>query len=388
MPPGAAATAAIGCEFAFTALADVPPSRSWHRWLGARAAFAGLHRRAPWSVGGACRALRTTDGYVAVSLARPDDVAAVPAIVERDVVVEGAPTAWRLLEAWSAGTPAAEVSARLALLGVPGGAVPAPGQWWPQASSAEGEVAAPVGRVEVAAGSARHAAPLVVDLSSLWAGPLCAHLLGRAGATVVKVELSGRLDGARRGNTAFYDALHAGHDSVVVDLAVAADRDLLESLFEAADIVIEASRPRALLSWGFDPFDICARSPTTWVSITAYGRRFGDLVGFGDDVAMVAGLVAREPGDDLPLPCGDAIADPLTGMHAAVHALASHRAGGSRLLDLPMADVVAATVAWVPTPPTVLASAPEPVTPDPPSSIDGQAAPPAGRDTEKWRRRA
>src|SRR2546425_1090972 len=28
---------------------------------------------------------------------------------------------------------------------------------------------------------------LVVDLSSLWAGPLCAHLLANAGATVIKV---------------------------------------------------------------------------------------------------------------------------------------------------------------------------------------------------------
>ena len=40
--------------------------------------------------------------------------------------------------------------------------------------------------------------PLVVDLSALWAGPLCAHLLGLAGARVVKVESLGRPDGARR----------------------------------------------------------------------------------------------------------------------------------------------------------------------------------------------
>jgi hypothetical protein len=43
----------------------------------------------------------------------------------------------------------------------------------------------------------------------------------------------------------------------------------------------------------------------------------------------------------LPLICGDAIADPLTGMHAALAALASHRSGGGRLLSLPLRDVVA-----------------------------------------------
>ncbi|EUA43140.1 hypothetical protein I552_7881 [Mycobacterium xenopi 3993] len=42
---------------------------------------------------------------------------------------------------------------------------------------------------------------LVADLSSLWAGPLCAQLLARAGAVVVKVESPARptaLDAANR----------------------------------------------------------------------------------------------------------------------------------------------------------------------------------------------
>jgi crotonobetainyl-CoA:carnitine CoA-transferase CaiB-like acyl-CoA transferase len=133
------------------------------------------------------------------------------------------------------------------------------------------------------------------------------------------------------------------------------------------------------------------------VSITAYGRTEPYLAGFGDDVAMAAGLVARED-DGVPVPCGDAIADPLTGMHAAVAALASHRLGGSRIIDVAMADVVAATVAWSPvrtlpaqrvggawvvegaTGRTAVADGRR-RTPEAP------AAPP-GRDTELWRRRA
>jgi hypothetical protein len=38
--------------------------------------------------------------------------------------------------------------------------------------------------------------------------------------------------------------------------------------------------------------------------------------------------------------CGDAIADPLTGMHAALAALASVRAGGGHLLSLSLHQTV------------------------------------------------
>ena len=49
---------------------------------------------------------------------------------------------------------------------------------------------------------------IVVDLSALWAGPLCGDLLARAGATVVKVESTQRPDGARRGPAEFFDLLN------------------------------------------------------------------------------------------------------------------------------------------------------------------------------------
>jgi hypothetical protein len=82
------------------------------------------------------------------------------------------------------------------------------------------------------------------------------------------------------------------------------------------------------------------------VSITGYGRALpgGGWVGFGDDAAVAAGLSARGPGP--PLFCGDAIADPLTGLHAAVAALASWRMGGGALLDLPLRGVVAHALAF------------------------------------------
>jgi hypothetical protein len=326
--------------------------------------------------------VRCADDFAVVNLVRPEDVESVAAVVEHDHMVADATEAWRLLDEWALDLPVSTVVDRLRLLGIPSGAVPPPGAWWPEGSIPPGFPRSPVLRTELAAGPRRADPPLVVDLSSLWAGPLCAMLLGRAGARVVKVEFAQRLDGARRGNRDFYDVLHAGHDSVLLDPADARDHDMLCRLLAAADIVVEASRPRALQSWGIDAPALCERTPTTWVSITAYGRRFPERVGFGDDVAMASGLAVRDPGDEWPLPCGDAIADPLAGMHAAVHAMASHLAGGSRLLDIAMSEVAASTVAWSPTCAQPLEGAPAPV---PPDAGPGLAAAAPGRDTAKWR---
>jgi crotonobetainyl-CoA:carnitine CoA-transferase CaiB-like acyl-CoA transferase len=184
------------------------------------------------------------------------------------------------------------------------------------------------------------ARPLVLDLTALWAGPLCAHLLGRTGARVVKVESVTRPDGSRAGPAAFFDLLHAGHESVVLDLGTPAGRAALRALAAAADVVLEASRPRALRRLGLEAGEYVAAG-TTWTSITAYGRGPGaDLAGFGDDVAAAAGLVAWDRGE--PLPCGDALADPLAGVHAAVATVAALHDSAAHLLDVSMHRVAAA----------------------------------------------
>ena len=117
----------------------------------------------------------------------------------------------------------------------------------------------------------------------------------------------------------------------------------MAALVDAADGVIESSRPRALARFGLDA-DAAAAAGTTWVSITAYGRGV-DRVGFGDDVAAGSGLVATAA-DGRPVFCGDAIADPLTGLTAAV--LAARAPASGALLDIAMSGVVAATLDAVP----------------------------------------
>jgi crotonobetainyl-CoA:carnitine CoA-transferase CaiB-like acyl-CoA transferase len=179
--------------------------------------------------------------------------------------------------------------------------------------------------------------PWVVDLSSLWAGPLCTQLLARAGARVVKVESVRRPDGARRGAPAFFDLLNGGKASLALDFERADDRARLRRLIAAADLVVESSRPRALRQLGVRDDELLAESPgLSWLSITGHGAQGpeADRVAFGDDAAVAAGLAAACADADGPLFCADAVADPLAGLEAAAEALRALAEGGGLRIDV------------------------------------------------------
>jgi crotonobetainyl-CoA:carnitine CoA-transferase CaiB-like acyl-CoA transferase len=184
--------------------------------------------------------------------------------------------------------------------------------------------------------------PVVVDLSSLWAGPLCSHVLSLAGARVIKVESTRRPDAGRSAER-FFDLLHAGQESVALDFTQPGDRARLRALIAAADLVIEGSRPRALEQLGIEPRECLRERPDlVWLSLTAYGRDgpWRHHVGFGDDTAVAGGLVGRDVAGR-PLFIGDALADPITGLLAAAYALAALSAGGGCLLDIALRDAAA-----------------------------------------------
>jgi len=284
--------------------------------LGERAAHADLHRRGDVSCGGSSRLLRAADGWVAVSLARDEDVALVPAWLEAAPDDIGEVVGRRA---------AVELVARAALVGLPVSRV------------GESRALSPFAAVPLRGkGAPGQPSRLVVDLSSLWAGPLCGQLLGQAGFRVIKVESITRPDGARLGPPAFFDLLHAGQESAALDLASRTGRAALQRLVDSADVVIEASRPRALDQLGIGPSD---RGPAVWVSITGYGREgdAGNRVAFGDDAAAAAGLVVCD--ETGPCFCADAAADPATGLYAAVATLAALAEGGRWLLDIRLAGV-------------------------------------------------
>src|SRR5437588_10292928 len=84
--PVAATVEAAGARFEeVSARLGRTVSLDWGALLAERAAIAGLTRGGRQSAGRACRLLRAHDGWVAVNLARPDDVDLVPAWLSVDV---------------------------------------------------------------------------------------------------------------------------------------------------------------------------------------------------------------------------------------------------------------------------------------------------------------
>ncbi|MFJ2887144.1 CoA transferase [Streptomyces sp. NPDC087305] len=307
----------------FTELTGVPVDLPTALFL--RAQLAALERPSRTSANGSCHLLGTADGWAAVNLARPDDLAAVPALL----AILGSPDEPKGLHAAVRRNTATEVAAAARLLGI-AAAVPGSAQGGRPAVHAErwGER-----RIRAMPGIQ------VVDFSALWAGPLCARLLGLAGARVMKVESATRPDGARYGTPAFYRWLHDGHDSAVLDFVPGA----LDAIVAEADVVIEASRPRALRRLGLRAEEFLAARPgRVWVGITGYGRE-NDRIAFGDDAAVAGGLTGHDPDGD-PVFLGDALADPVTGVFAGQAVARSLAEGGGELLCVSMA-ACAATLA-------------------------------------------
>ncbi len=314
--------------------------------LTGRAILLGLEPADRISAGGATRLMPSRDGWCALTLSRPDDVDAVPALVQSDAVGDDR---WRAVQAWAADHDAADVTGRARLLGLPVATL--------------GETPAAPPRIHhVGAGTSPRGLTglLVADLSVMWAGPLCGQLLARAGATVVKVESPNRPDGTRAGPPSFFEWMNSGKLSYTADFD---EPSALRRLLETADVVIESSRPAALARRGLGPADVAPRDGRVWLRITGHGTDGdrADWVAFGDDAAVAGGLV-RGTHDD-PQFCGDAIADPLTGLHAALEVAQSLSRGGGDLIEMSMA-AVAATYAQNPRiPETRCAATPEPSKP-------------------------
>jgi CoA-transferase family III len=317
--PVAVLTRARRVADAFHALTGVETNPA--ELLTGRAALLGLTPPGRISAGGATHLMRSSDGWCALTLSRQDDVDAVPALLESDAVADDP---WPAVQQWVASTPSPDVTSRARLLGLPVAAL--------------GETAPAPPRITRLGNSATPRTPtelLVADLSSMWAGPLCGQLLARAGATVVKVETLARPDGTRAGSPKFFDWMNSGKLSYAVDFDQPAG---LRRLLEAADIVIESSRPTALAHRGLGPMP---RDGLVWLRITGHGAdgERANWVAFGDDAAVSGGLVSGTASE--PQFCGDAIADPLAGLHAAQHVVESLRRSGGELIELSMAAVAA-----------------------------------------------
>jgi|SRR5437867_1426761 len=172
----------------------------------------------------------------------------------------------------------------------------------------------------------------VLDLTRVLAGPLCTMLLGDLGADVVKVERPDRGDDTRewgppfdsRGESAYYLSVNRNKLSISVDLSAPSERQTLQGLMAAADVVVENFVPGSLDRLGISAESAMRDHPhLVWCGITGFGHA-SRRPGYDFVVQAESGWMAitGEP-DGSPMKVGVALADVIAGKDAALAIVAA-----------------------------------------------------------------
>lgn len=176
---------------------------------------------------------------------------------------------------------------------------------------------------------------LIADFSRILAGPYATMLLADLGADVIKVEKPGTGDDTRGwgppwagANSAYFLSANRNKRSVELDLTDETDRRTAFALLARADVMIENLRPGALEKLGFGYESVrSVNSDIVYCSISGFGRDGGAHLPGYDLLAQSAGglmsITGPEPG--VPTKVGVALADVITGLHAAIGILAALR---------------------------------------------------------------
>ncbi|MEU2566956.1 CaiB/BaiF CoA transferase family protein [Streptomyces althioticus] len=216
--------------------------------------------------------------------------------------------------------------------------------------------------------AAPHAAPplaglRVLDLATLFAGPLAATLLGDFGADVVKVEHPRKPDPSRGhgpskdGVGLWWKVLGRNKRAITLDLSAPGGRDTLLRLVRSADVVVENFRPGTLEKWDLGWPELSAANPRLVLArVTGFGQ-FGPYAhrpGFGTLAEAMSGFAALtgEPDGAPTLPpfgLADSVAG-LTTAYAIMTALAARdRTGRGQVVDTALIEPILAALGPHPT---------------------------------------
>ncbi len=194
----------------------------------------------------------------------------------------------------------------------------------------------------------------VLDMSQAISGPYAARILADLGADVLRVEgprtdVTEHFGAVRDGRSGMYAQMNAGKRSIGVDLAGPGAVDLIRRLAATADVLIENFRPGVMDRLGLGYASLSADNPRlVMLSVSGFGpdsarRALAPVIHAESGLlARQAELDGRAP-TDLPL----ALADTVTGLHAAIAVLAAlhqrEASGRGQHIGLSMLASVAAS---------------------------------------------
>lgn len=202
------------------------------------------------------------------------------------------------------------------------------------------------------------AAPLsgvrVLDISTLFAGPLAATFLGDFGADVIKVEHPTRPDAARghgpakAGVNLWWKTLGRNKRTITINLGSPDGAALLLRLVADADVLIENFRPGTLERWGIGPEELHAANPRLVIArVTAFGQTgpYSSRPGFGSLAEAMSGFAALtgEPNGPPTLPpfgLADGVAALATSYAVMVALRSAESSGVGQVIDMAIIEPI------------------------------------------------
>lgn len=205
----------------------------------------------------------------------------------------------------------------------------------------------------------------VLDLTNVLAGPFAAYQLALLGADVIKVELPGAGDLARRLGAdralneqylgASFLAQNSGKRSMTVNLKSSRGREVLLRAVRQADVLVENFRPGVLdrLDLGWDTLHE-TNPRLVYCAISGFGHDgpLRDRPAYDQIVQGLSGMMSVTGTSGTgPLRAGYPVADTLGGM-AAAFSIASalvrrDRTGEGVRLDVSMLEAALTAMGWV-----------------------------------------
>jgi crotonobetainyl-CoA:carnitine CoA-transferase CaiB-like acyl-CoA transferase len=168
----------------------------------------------------------------------------------------------------------------------------------------------------------------VLDLSRALAGPFCAMILADLGADVIKIEPTPDGEMVRGwgpfkdGISVYYLSIHRNKRSLAVNFRDPKGLDLVRTLADKADILVENFKPGVMADMKIDHAALAARNPRLiFASITGFGTAgpYGGWPGVDQIAQGMSGLMSltgqKESG---PTRVGIPIGDVVAGMWAAL----------------------------------------------------------------------
>ncbi|WP_281904823.1 CaiB/BaiF CoA transferase family protein [Phytohabitans aurantiacus] len=196
----------------------------------------------------------------------------------------------------------------------------------------------------------------VVELATLFAGPLATAFLGDFGADVVKVEHPAKPDPARGHGPAkdgvglWSKVLGRNKKTMTLNLSTPEGAAVLTALVKSADVLVENFRPGTLERWGIGPDVLHAANPGLVIArISGFGQigPYAKRPGFGTLAEAMSGFAAAtgEPDGPPTLP-PFGLADSVTALATAYAVMLALRTreqtGTGQVVDLAIIEPIMA----------------------------------------------